>query len=200
MCRQAENRLARASWCRRVAGMLLLAGLAPAAAEADCETPDAVWISLEVTAPLAGSREAAVWTEITRDGCLTTRYPSFDRRAGLYQRELGPTELAKLADTVRRSAVARYDAVAVQAQIAETETLRARATARDMHFLVADGDIYRLRIEDAGLTTQIQVEAPRQFSAQFPDVAGLKGLLELVDALDAAAADPSRRRVAAVTP
>jgi hypothetical protein len=88
----------------------------PAVAGANCETPEAVWINLEVVSPLAGCNEPAVWIDITRDGCLTT------------------------------------------------------------------------------------AEAPRRFSAQFPDVAALKGLIEFVDALEAAAIDPATHRVAEVMP
>jgi hypothetical protein len=200
MNRQANARSVTTFGFARKAGWLLAAALMPAVAGANCEAPEAVWINLEVVSPLAGFNEPTVWIDITRDGCLTTRYPSFDRRAGVYQRELGPAELAKLADRLSRSDVARYDSAAVRAQIAATETLRARAAGYASHFVVADGDLYRLRIDDAGLTTQIQAEAPRRFSAQFPDVAALKGLIEFVDALEAAATDPATRRVAEVTP
>lgn len=200
MSRQTNDPSATTTWCRRVAALLLSTALMPAAAGANCETPGPVWINLEVLAPLAGFDEATVWIDITRDGCLTSRYPSFDRRAGVYQRELGPAELAKLEATVSHSDVARFDAAAVQAQIVAIETVRARAAGYASHFVVADGDIYRLRIVDAGRTVQVQTEAPRRYSAQFPDVVALKGLLELVDALEAAANDPATRRVAEVTP
>jgi hypothetical protein len=169
---------------------------------ADCNQPGEPWITLDVTAPLAGNKESLEWVEITHGGCVTTRYASYDIRAGVYQRDVDATKLSATMTVLRQTRVEQFDSAKVNADIRAQDTVNARAAGfLDQHFVVADGDVVRIAIHaQDGTRTAIVFEAPKQMSTAYPAQTELADLVKFIEHIEQVGADPTKRKIAPVTP
>src|SRR5438552_655281 len=82
--------------------------------QAACPVQAPVWLTLDITASEPARDEAAEWIEIRRDGCVTSRYASFDTRRGVYQYQLNANETAALATQIAAAGMERFDTAAVR--------------------------------------------------------------------------------------
>jgi len=184
---------------------LLVAGtLACGAVFANCHSPQAPWVTLEVVAGEAATNDAAEFVEITQSGCVTTRYAAFDTRAGTYQYELTPAEIASLHSTIASAPQATLDAHALRARIvandaAANATRVARGEARTL-WTVSDGDSYRIDIAEGPQHNLIAWYAPKQEAAHRRDVAELDTLVAFIEAVQHIGASERKAKVAEVTP
>lgn len=172
---------------------LLFAG----AAHADCAPSAETWITLEVVAAEIAGTEPVEIVDIDRAGCAIVRYASFDTRAGLYRRQLSEAELAALAAELKRREILSFDTTAVQRAL---ETRKRSTGTGGEYFVVADGDTYRLSIEDAAGAVRIQWVAPKQEAQRYSDVKALSHLVGLIETLQTLAANENKTRIAEVTP
>jgi hypothetical protein len=183
--------------------LLILSALCAAgAARADCTPQADSWITLEVVAAEIAGDEAVELVDIDRNGCATIRYASFDRRAGLYRRQLQGDERAQIATLIEQGSVMRFDTKSVQAQIAAAED-RARSgllAGQPERSVVACGDTYRLSIETVTDTVHAEWYAPKQAIVRHPDVTALSGLVAVIESVQRAAAADGKDRIAEVQP
>lgn len=186
----------------------LLCLLPPAAA---CEGED--WIRMEVIAGEIAGHEVAQWVEIDRDGCVLSRFPSWDRRAGIYQRQLGEPERAELSALLDAHDLYRWDAEAERRSLEEADRAFAKASGTQLPlFSIQDGDLVHLRLSREGASQHIRWLAPHQehdFRRRigerhaFAKSRGLDGLDRLVDTLQALrriADHPDKAKLAEVQP
>jgi len=181
----------------------VLALLIATPVSADCAKSGASWITLELTSPLAAGSEAMEFIDISRDGCITTRYASYHVQAGVYQRELDASELQTLRATLERTRVRRFDAKAVRAQTLAIEQAKAKAAGvASRHFIVADGEILRLSIDEGSgqAKTVIRYEAPAAHAKAQRTIEALNLLVEFSDHIQRLGANPAKRKIAEATP
>lgn len=181
--------------------------LATSVARADCTPQAQSWITLEVIASEPAGDEAVEVIDIDRGGCATLRYASFDRRAGLYRRQLSADERKALADEIDRRAILHFDSAATRHAIAQRErSFRAGLLATDAlatgaeRFRVECGDTYRLVVDDAAGAVQIEWYAPKQFAPRHREVTALTDLVGMIESLQKLAGSEARTRIADVTP
>lgn len=167
------------------------------AAHADCTPSSESWITLEVVAAEIAGTEPVEVVDIDRAGCTTVRYANFDTRAGLYRRQLSKAELAALATELKRREILSFDATAVHRAL----DMRKRSTGTGgEYFVVADGDTYRLSIEDTAGAVRIEWVAPKQEAQRHRDMKALSHLVGLIETLQTLAANENKTRIAEVTP
>ncbi len=167
------------------------------AAHADCTPSTESWITLEVVAAEIADTEPVEVVDIDRAGCTIVRYASFDTRAGLYRRQLSKAEIAALAAELKRREILSFDATAVHRAL---ESRKRSIGAGGEYFVVADGDTYRLNIEDAAGAVRIEWVAPKQEAQRYRDMKALIGLVGLIETVQKLAANDSKTRIAEVTP
>lgn len=166
----------------------LLCLLPPAAA---CEGED--WIRMEVIAGEIAGNEVAHWVEIDRDGCVLSRFPSWDLRAGIYQRQLSATERAELEALIEARDLYRWDADAEREALKRADQAYAKVAGEPLLlFSIQDGDLVHLRLAQKDEVRHIRWLAPdqehdfRRGNADrhaFAKGRGLDGLSGLVDTL-----------------
>lgn len=185
----------------------ILFAIAASAAHANCTPQAASWITLEVIASEPAGDEPVEVIDIDHSGCATLRYASFDRRAGLYRRQLSLDERKALAGEIDRRSILRFDSAATRHAIAQRERrFRAGLLATDApaagaeRFRVECGDTYRLRIDDTAGAVQIEWYAPKQIATRHREVTALTDLVAMIESLQTLAASEARIRIADVTP
>lgn len=171
-------------------------------ASAQCVPQANSWLTLEVVASEPAMDEAVEVIDIDSAGCASIRYASFDQRAGLYRRQLSPSEVDALATRIAQHDLAAFDAEAVRSAISQREHQFRVGLLGDgpERFVVACGDTYRLQIASAGKNTQIEWYAPKQIAQRHPEVTALNALVGLIEHLQAVAAVAGRTRIATVSP
>jgi len=181
---------------------LFAALLFAAAAHADCTPSSESWITLEVVAAEIAGTEAVQVIDIDRAGCASLRYASFDARAGVYRRQLSGPERTALAAELQQRGVLAFDSAAVQRAVEAGERQFRLGLKRGgaERFAVADGDTYRLSIDDAAGAVQIEWYAPKQFAPRHRDVKALTDLVGLIESLQKIAATAGKTRIADATP
>jgi hypothetical protein len=177
---------------------LLLLGLAGSVA-AQCAPADP-WITLEVMAGEIAADEPVEVVDVDRRGCATLRWAAFDTRAGLWRRQLSKPERAALDTAIVERKLLQFDATAVQKAVAARDgALRKSAPAGvSQRHAVADGDTYRLSIDDPRGVARIEWYAPKQVAKRHADVAALQDLVALIAQLQALAAADGKTRLADV--
>src|SRR5689334_2307081 len=141
----------------------LFAG-APHAYAADCSSGAAAWISLEIEPERVANGEAAEFVEIDQAGCVTSRYASFDKRAGLYRYQLEPGAKGELQSLLARTQLHRLDAPGLRKRLqAQDEAMRAKVEKGQATLqIVSDGDHYRIALDNDGQHNVFEWYAPLQ--------------------------------------
>lgn len=168
----------------------------------------APWIRLEVTAGEMAGNQAAEWVEIDRTGCVLSGYPSWDTRAGVYERTMSAAEIAGLAATLESQRIMAFDEKSVRDAI-ESSASKASGGQR-MLFTISDADQYRLMLDQGGSWKTITWPSPRLELEHRRDIAvragvalELEGLQRLVTVLDAVRQHgdhPDKTRIAEEAP
>ena len=186
----------------------LLCLLPPAFA---CEGED--WIRMEVIAGEIAGHEVAQWVEVDRDGCVLSRFPSWDLRAGIYQRQLTESERVQLASLIDGHNLYRWDADAEREALREADRAYAKVSGEGpLLFSIQDGDLVHLRLAQAGAVQHIRWLAPdqeqdfrqrvtgRHAFAKSRGLNGLDGLVQTLQTLRRLADHPDKSKLAEVQP
>jgi hypothetical protein len=127
---------------RWTASVLLLA-MAGAPALACEKTEGAPVMRLQVFSPLVMHQHGAS-TDVSVDaaGCVTTRFPAIDKRAGVHRYQLGDGEFAALKREVRSARLQAFDAAQLKRAL---EQPRAKSEGA-LEYFAADADIVQLTL------------------------------------------------------
>lgn len=170
----------------------------------------APWIRLEVTAGEMAGNQAAEWVEIDRTGCVLSGYPSWDTRAGVYERTMSAAEVAGLATTLESQRIMAFDEKSVRDAIESSASKTGGGPSTRMLFTISDADQYRLMLDQGGswktITWQspkLELEHRRDIAARAGvalDLAGLQRLVTVLEAVRQHGDHPEKARVAGETP
>ena len=201
--------MSRLPWPRACAAFLFVfAALASPTEARDCNGES--WIRLEVTAGEMAGNEAAEWVEIDRDGCVLSGYPSWDTRAGVYQRTMPGSELAGLTQTLASQRIMAFDEKSARAAIEASASKASGDSIGSTVYTISGADRYRLMIDDgSGWKTitwrspMLELEHRRDIakrSGHDLDLDDLQRLVTVIEAVRRQGDHPGKMRVAETTP
>lgn len=188
--------------------LLAVAAFVPSPSVSACEGD--AWIRLEVTAGEAAGHQAAEWVEIDRSGCVLSGYPSWDKRAGIYQRTMPPEEIAGLVATLESQRIMTFDEKSVRDTIEASSPKATDGPFARMLFTTSDADQYRLMLDQGGSwktitwpSPQLELEHRRDIATRAGislDLEGLQRLVTVLEAIRQRADHPDKSRIAEATP
>lgn len=137
------------------AGVLLaLLGLAAGPARADCDGPP--WLRLEIDGAEVGAGEPLETIAIDADGCVSSQFPPFDRRAGSHRYQLSAANHRALTRFMATSGIYGFDVATARAQLDAQDK---RGGGRVFH--ISDAEITRLVVHEGGIERVIQWASPQ---------------------------------------
>lgn len=137
-----------------VAVLLALPGLAAGPAHADCDGPP--WLRLEIVGAEVGAGEPLETIAIDADGCVSSQFPPFDRRAGSHRHQLSVANHRALTRFMASSGIHGFDAATARAQLGAQDT---RGGERVFH--ISDAEITRLVVYEGGIERVIEWASPQ---------------------------------------
>jgi hypothetical protein len=174
-------------------GMLALLAAAHSGVAAACGKSVAEPIvTMELIAPLMAHMGPALRLRLGDDGCLVVERPAYYAQPGFHAFRLEAPELRTLKAELAQASPERLDVAALRQSV----TALGAANAEGPQFVVADGNMLRVRIREAdGRFVAIQWRNLDQDLLNHPHLEGLVTLATLRDRLLELASD---RRLEAV--